>query len=178
MWGLSNMNVNMEVNAIDSNLFYKDLNTNKHLKTFYKDDDRKALMLYLIHILSTINSVIKLLRKYEKTDKGWWLRIYYITYYYALQRLDDIKNHITMNDMLNNKIQNFYSIINIDDKEWMNTEFRNCMMHYDLIDKNNKFLIRDEYLNVNIPLFGLVESCFNGIKCDGVLTKILSMQII
>lgn len=167
------INVNMEVNTIDSNLFYKDLNTNKHLKAFYKDDDRKALMLYFIHILSTINSVIKLLRKYEKTDKGWWLRIYYITYYYALQRLDDIKNHITMNDMLNNKIQNFYSIINIDDKEWMNTEFRNCMMHYDLIDKNNKFLIRDEYLNVNIPLFGLVESCFNGIKYDELKSKIL-----
>lgn len=167
------INVNMEVNAIDSNLFYKDLNTNRHLKTFDKDDEGKALTLYLIHILSTINSVIKLLRKYEKTDTGWWLRIYYITYYYAFQRLNDIRNHITMNGILNSKIQNFYSIINIDDKELINIEFRNCMMHYDLIDKNNKFLIKDEYLNVNIPLFGLVESCFYGIKYDELKSKIL-----
>ena len=55
----------------------------------------------------------------------------------------------------------------------MNIEFRNCMMHYDLIDKNNKFLIKDEYLNVNIPLFGLVESCFGGIKYDELKSKTL-----
>ena len=119
------------------------------------------------------NLIKKLLRKYEKTDTGWWLRIYYITYYYAFQRLNDIRNHITMNGILNSKIQNFYSIINIDDKELINIEFRNCMMHYDLIDKNNKFLIKDEYLNVNIPLFGLVESCFYGIKYDELKSKIL-----
>ena len=151
------INVKTTVNSISSNLFYKDLNTNKHLKTFNKDDKGKALTLYLIHILSTINSVIKLLKKYEKTD------------YKTTAKLDD-KN---MNGILNHKMRKFYSIININDKELMNMEFRNCMMHYDLIDKNNKFLIKDEYLNVNIPLFGLVESCFGGIKYDELKSKTL-----
>lgn len=167
------INVNMEVNEIDSNLFYKDINTNRHLKTFYKHEEGKVLTLYLVHVLSSINFVLNILRKYEKTDKGWWLRIYYITYYYTLQRLENIRNHITMNEMLDNRIKTFYSIVNIDDKELINTDFRNCMMHYDLIDKNGKFLIKDEYLNIKVPLFGLVESCFNGIKYDELKNKIV-----
>ena len=32
---------------------------------------------------------------------------------------------------------------------------------------------KDEYLNVNIPLFGLVESCFGGIKYDELKSKTL-----
>lgn len=165
--------VDIEVNEIHNNLFYKDINTNRHLKTFYKDGEGKALTLYLLHIVSTINFVINILRKYEKIDNGWWLRIYYITYYYSLQRLENIKNHIIMNGILDNKMKTFYSAVNIDDKELINAEFRNCMMHYDFIDKNNKFLIKDEYLNIQVPLFGLVESCFNGMKYNELKNKII-----
>lgn len=46
----------------------------------------------------------------------------------------------------------------------MNTEFRNCMMHYGLINKENKFLIEEQKFNLNIPMMGLVESCFNNIN--------------
>lgn len=159
-----NINISTEINKTNIELYYKDINTNRHLRKIYKDENGKALTLYLIHILSTINFVLRVLRKYEKTDRGWWLRIYYITYYYAWQSLNDIKNHLSMNGMLNHKINDFYSIINIDNKKLINSEFRNCMMHYDLLNKNNKFLIQYKYLNSSIPLFGLVESCFDGIK--------------
>lgn len=168
-----NFNISTELNEINIKLFYKDFNTNRHLKKLYKDEDGKALTLYLIHILSTINFVLRVLRKYEKTDRGWWLRIYYITYYYAWQSLNDIKNHLSMNKMLDYKMSIFYSIIDIGNKELINSEFRNCMMHYDLINKNNKFLIQDKYLNFNTPLFGLTESCFNGIEYDKLKNKIL-----
>lgn len=169
-----NINISTEINKTNIELYYKDINTNRHLRKIYKDENGKALTLYLIHILSTINFVLRVLRKYEKTDRGWWLRIYYITYYYAWQSLNDIKNHLSMNGMLNHKINDFYSIINIDNKELINSEFRNCMMHYDLLNKNNKFLIQYKYLNSSIPLFGLVESCFDGIKYDELKSNILN----
>ena len=40
------------------------------------------MSLYLLHILTFINSTIRLLGECEKDDTGWWLRIYYIAYYY------------------------------------------------------------------------------------------------
>ena len=168
-----NLNITTEVNEVKNELFYKDVNTNKHLKKSYKDENGKALILYLIHILSTINFVLRVLRKYENTDRGWWLRIYYITYYYAWQSLNDIKNHSSMNKILDYKMSNFYSIIDIESKELINSEFRNCMMHYDFKDKNNNFLVENQYLNINIPLFGLVESCFTGMKYDELKNKII-----
>lgn len=164
---------NVELNEINTELFYKDINTNRDLNVFNIDNDGKALILYLLHLLSAINFSLKLLGKYEKADNGWWLRMYYITYYYSVQRLINIRNYMITNKITNSKIQKFYSIINIEDKDLMNIDFRNCMMHYDLIDKNNNFLIKDEYLNVREPLFGLVESCFGGIKYNELKNKVV-----
>lgn len=41
------------------------------------------------------------------------------------------------------------------------SEFRNCMMHYNLDNKDN-VIILEKYYNVNEPFYGLVESCFEG----------------
>ncbi len=46
------------------------------------------------------------------------------------------------------------------------SEFRNCMMHYDLCDKNGKPTILEEKFDESIPFWGLVESCFLGKKWD------------
>ena len=119
--------------------------------------------MYLLHILTFINSTIRLLGECEKDDTGWWLRIYYISYYYAIERLEDIKNHIENNEIDNLNFKKLLTQINLN-KRFMNTEFRNCMMHYGLINKENKFLIEEQKFNLNIPMMGLVESCFNNIN--------------
>ena len=119
--------------------------------------------MYLLHILTFINSTTKLLGECEKDDAGWWLRIYYIAYYYAIERLEDIKNHIENNEIDNLNFKKLLTQINLN-KSFMNIEFRNCMMHYGLINKENKFLIEEQKFNLDIPMMGLVESCFNNIN--------------
>ena len=167
------LNFNVKLNESDVRFFYKDINTNKDLNLISGKNDEKALTLYLLHLLSTINFVLKILRKYENTDNGWWLKVYYITYYYSVQRLLNIKNYMNINKITNDKIQKFYSVINIDAKELINVNFRNCMMHYELIDSNKNFLIKEEYLDIKEPLFGLVESCFDGTKYNELKNKII-----
>ncbi len=152
-------NINIQTNNINTDMFYKDFNSNK----LYKSDDDKIMSLYLLHILTFINSTIRLLGECEKDDTGWWLRIYYIAYYYAIERLEDIKNHIKNNEIDNLNFKKLLTQINLN-KSFMNTEFRNCMMHYGLINKENKFLIEEQKFNLNIPMMGLVESCFNNIN--------------
>ena len=43
----------------------------------------------------------------------------------------------------------------------LNRRFRGCMMHYSLVDKKG-FCIDPKCFDMNIPLYGLIESCFNG----------------
>jgi hypothetical protein len=154
----------IESKNIHINLRYKDFNTNKHFSRLYNNDDGKMLFLYVLHILTFINSTIKLLGLFEKDDCGWWLRLYYIAYYYSIRRLMDIKNHLDNSKLITKSIGSELDVL-LDTGENMlsHSQFRNCMMHYDLYDKNGRFLISQEYLNLDIPLFGLVESCFSGI---------------
>lgn len=44
----------------------------------------------------------------------------------------------------------------------MNSTFRNCMMHPSLADKNGNSIISSSKLDRQKPLFGLVETCFDG----------------
>lgn len=41
------------------------------------------------------------------------------------------------------------------------TDFRNCMMHFGLTDKNGFPLISEEKIDLALPFCGLVESQFN-----------------
>lgn len=86
---LTKQNYLNKVSQYNHIIYYKDFNTNK---LFKKD---KTLKLYLLHILSNINYVYYVLRKYEVKDIGWWLKIYYITYYYAIVRIESIKEYIS-----------------------------------------------------------------------------------
>jgi len=146
-------------------LYYKDFNTNKHFSSFIKNDDDKMLFLYILHILSFVNFPVKLLRNFEKDDLGWWLRNYYVTYHYAKRRMIDIKNHLDNNKV---RLHRLYQVIDRYlsncDESLTNSQFRNCMMHYDLCDKNGVFLISQEHQDDSVPLFGLVESCFKGVS--------------
>ena len=156
---LNVQNINIKTNKANIDMFYKDFNSNK----LYKSEDDKIISLYLLHILTFINSTIRLLGECEKDDTGWWLRIYYIAYYYAIERLEDIKNHIENNEIDNLKFKKLLTRITVN-KSFMNSEFRNCMMHYGLINKESKFLIKEQKFDLDIPLMGLVESCFDNVN--------------
>lgn len=166
-------NVKIESNRMSPVLYYKDYNTNKHFAAIYSDDEGKTLFLYILHILCFVNAAIKLFKLIEKEDHGWWLRLYYITYHYSYKRLEDIKNHINNKKINNQKVNELISILKMSDDILLNTEFRNCMMHYDFYDKNNRFLISPSYIDDNIPLFGLIESCYNGLKYEELKLQIL-----
>lgn len=156
---LNVQDINIKTNKANIDTFYKDFNSNK----LYKSEDDKIISLYLLHILTFINSTIRLLGECEKDDTGWWLRIYYIAYYYAIERLEDIKNHIENNEIDNLKFKKLLTLITVN-KSFMNSEFRNCMMHYGLINKESKFLIKEQKFDLDIPLMGLVESCFDNVN--------------
>ena len=152
-------NTNIKTDKANIDMFYKDFNSNR----LYKSEDDKIISLYLLHILTFINSTIRLLGECEKDDTGGWLRIYYIAYYYAVERLEDIKNYIENNEIDNLNLKNLLIKINLN-KSFMNSEFRSCMMHYGLINKENKFLIKEQKFNLDIPMMGLVESCFDNVN--------------
>ena len=156
-----------QVSQYNHNIYYKDFNTNK----LFKRD--KTLKLYLLHILSNINYVYYVLRKYEARDTGWWLKIYYITYYYTIARIESVKEYIIMKKQSKSYLDSLFNIINKVSIE-INPEFRNCMMHYKFINPNSgNILIEKKYFDIQIPLFGLVESTFNGVKYEELKLKIL-----
>lgn len=156
-----------KVSQYNHNIYYKDFNTNK---LFKKD---KIIKLYLLHILSNINYVYYVLRKYEAKDRGWWLKIYYITYYYSIVRIESVKEYTAMKKQSKSYLDSLFNIINKVSAE-INHEFRNCMMHYKFINPNNgTILIKEKYFDIQIPLFGLVESIFDGMTYEELKLQVL-----
>ena len=156
-----------EVVNFNHNIYYKDFNTSK---LFKKD---KTIKLYFLHILSNINYVYYLLRSYETKDTGWWLRIYYITYYYSVVRIKSVKEDIIRRKQNKKYLNSLFTIVDKVDME-INSEFRSCMMHYKFINpKNGNILIKEKYFDPQKNLFGLVESLFNGMTYTELKLKIL-----
>ena len=148
-------------------IYYKDFNTNK---LFQKD---KTIKLYFLHILSNVNYVYYLLRKYEGKDMGWWLKIYYITYYYSIIRIKSVRDYLLREKIAKKNLNSFFATIEKISTE-INSKFRNCMMHYKFIDsKTGNILINENYFNYQKPLFGLVESIFDGMAYETFKSKIL-----
>lgn len=149
-------------NYLKPNIFFKDLNTNKIFK-----DETKLEHLYLLHILSNINYVYYILKKYEKNN-GWWIKLYYITYYYSLRRIINLTEYLRKNNKKLDKIESLENLYNITNK-YINSNFRNCVMHYDFSDYINK-----KHFDINKPLFGLIESSFDGINYNDFKSEILT----
>ena len=151
-----------DINSLKPEIFYKDLNTNKLFKKELKLEN-----LYLLHILSNINYVYYVLKQYERNN-GWWIKLYYITYYYSLRRILNLTDYLKKNNIERNKIdilENLYSSTN----KYINSNFRNCVMHYDFSTN-----INEEYFDINKPLFGLIESSFNNINYYTFKNEILT----
>jgi len=139
---------------------YKDFNTNR----LFKNSEYKFINIFLLHILSNINFTYYVLQKYEDNGRESWLKIYYITYYYAIIRIQDLERYLKNSNITILKIDNIFSCTKKICQE-INGDFRSCMMPFEFKKpKQGKILINSEYLDYSTNLFGLVESLFNGVS--------------
>lgn len=146
----------------DIDVYYSDCNTNVNLSLFPLGDEGKALWLYLLHTLSAINYILYGLSIYEKADNGWWLKNSYITFFYAHRKLRDLKAYLIQNNMLTDRLAELITRADVEDMSYINSDFRNCLMHADLMDKKGEFKIELYELDISKPYFGLIETCFEG----------------
>lgn len=154
-------------------LFNRDLNTNR-CATF-GNAKNKSFRLFILHVISSIGLILYALKKSIIRESGLLLRLEYITYHYALLRLEKIKiayenNHELVND------ENLYALLsNMDFSNGSglrSSEFRNCMMHFELTNKDGIPLIDSNRFDASLPFCGLVESQFSGMSYDEYKTKI------
>lgn len=166
--------ISISINTPSKKHYYADYNTNKKSTLFPEGEDGKAIRLYLLHTLSTLNFPLYVLKKYEKDDYGWFLKAYYISYYYTVHKLRDLQQYLIQNKLLTPEINSYFTELDIDNAKHLNGTFRNYIMHSNLTDKDGNFLIDPKYLDKNIPLFGLVETCFDGMTYYELKNAILS----
>lgn len=153
---------------------YIDFNTNKKNVFFNKDFDKET-NLVLLHMLSTIGFVNNLLVPVFLDKNVWVLRILYITAHNTWLGINKFRQHFE---------QEHQSIIRIPDytggiKENINlfsSSFRNCMMHYDLVDKNDCPVIFQKWYDSEKPLYGLVESCYDGMHFNQYYNKLYKLS--
>ena len=154
--------------------YYADYNTNKKSSLFPKGEDGKATILYLLHTLSTINFLLFVLNHYEKDDYGWWLKVNYVTYYYSVHKLNDLYEHLLQNKLLTPSIEKYFIKLDLKNMKYMNSTFRNYVMHSKFANNEGAPLICDLYLDTSKPLFGLVETCFDGMSYHELKSAIIS----
>ena len=141
---------------------YQDFNTNRCITN--GNDKYKSVRLFLLHILSSIGFVLYCLKQKIIRDTGLLLRLEYITYHYALKRIDGILKYCNSNNSGISDCNLINMLQNIDcsnSNGLRNTDFRNCMMHFELKDKDGNSLISEDKFNLAIPFCGLVETQFD-----------------
>ena len=139
----------------------QDFNTNRCITS--GNEKYKSVRLFLLHILSSIGFVLYCLKIKIIRDTGLLLRIEYITYHYALRRIDGILRYCKTypNEISDSNLVQALEVIDCSNSNNLRkTDFRNCMMHFELRDKDGKPLIADKKFNLSVPFCGLVETQF------------------
>ena len=143
--------LNIQVVSIDGPLFYKDYNTNRSFNSFPNHEDGKELTLRLVHILCSLNFVDKPLRSVISNTNSWFIRVKYISFYYAYRSIKTV----------NNKYPGMISIPDTNKLDiLLNSSFRSCMMHYSF-KNDGQPSIDSKHIDPTVPFFGLIESCFD-----------------
>lgn len=154
--------------------YFTDYNTNIKSALFPSDSQEKAIRLYLLHILSTINFLLYILNPSEKDDYGWWLKINYISYHYAIHKLNDLQHYLIQNKLLTQDVANYFDEMNIQNAPYINKKLRNYVMHSKFVDKEGISIIGPDHLDKSKPLFGLIESCYDSINYVKLKSSIIS----
>lgn len=150
----------------------RDFNTNRWKSK--ENKPYKTIRIFLLHVLSNIGFIIYILKKCIVQDTGILLRLEYITYHYVLEKLDGIKKFCDNSNLFKDKnlVDALNSINYLSRNELWKSEFRNCMMHFELKTNEGVPLIEESKLDLSIPFCGLVESQFEGMTYDTYKNKI------
>ena len=139
---------------------YVDINTNIE-KEFFTHPENKGLNLVFLHMLSLLGTDKYFLRKILNVNNTWRLRNEYITAHNIQHGLIIIMNHFKMSSVADSiDLDRLKEVIEKGDGLF-STNYRNCMMHYNLIQKEDP-CIKQELFCMDEPFYGLIESCFNG----------------
>jgi hypothetical protein len=151
-----------DISAESIELLHQNFNTNRC--TTSGNNEYKVIRLFLLHVLSSIGFLLHTLKKIIIRESGLLLRLEYITYHYAIARLEGIMNYCNANkDLVNdpNMLKMFNSIDYSNTNGLRTSSFRNCMMHFGLLSKEGRPLISEESLDLSVPLCGLIETQFS-----------------
>lgn len=149
--------------------WYMDLNTNKENDFFTHNN--KELNLMILHILSGIGFVNHILCNMLTSENLWLCRVKYIIAHYAWSGLKKIKQHYECGEQHTSIFSEDLNQIISCGTDLFPSNFRNCMMHYDFFNKDDEIITEKCFCN-NKPLFGLVESCFNGKSYDDFFSEL------
>jgi len=153
---------------------YIDYNTNRKNSFFSKEFDKETNLM-ILHMLSTIGFVNNLLVPVLQDKNVWLLRVLYITAHNTWLGIKKITQHLEQNHQSETESPELTRCFEGDIKLFTSS-FRNCMMHYDLVDKNDCPVVLHEWYNLNKPLYGLVESCYDGMHFDQYYDKLFILS--
>lgn len=148
-----------DLHDIDITVLYKDININRRKLFAIEGAESKFMGILMLNVLGNINFTLYLIEDIVGHNT-WKLRSQYISMYYAkemLMRVAERTDDFEIAKRISTRIDELNPIFNLC--------FRNCMMHYSY-SQNGAILIREEYFDIEKPLFGLVESCFDGMSYD------------
>ncbi|MPM70155.1 hypothetical protein SDC9_117108 [bioreactor metagenome] len=143
------------------NVFYSDVNVDQRELFSNNTTVGKPIFIFVLHILTSINFVLYVVNACEKGDIGWWLKINYMAYYYCISRLRDLEKLCSRNGVADRDLSELLREVSLEAENLIKQDFRNCLMHASF-SKDGKFLIADKYFDKCTPLFGLVETFFDG----------------
>ena len=158
------------------NIKYKDFNTNKNSFSSLSVYGKETVLL-LLHILSAVNFIRFILENELPEDNSYLFKVKYITMYYALGSIKKVLNYYSLYNIV---LEPIFSVtleeMLFNSEVLLNSDFRSCMMHYKFINKGN-YLIKDEYLNYDIPFYGLIQTFFNAMNFSD-FNKMITDKII
>ena len=165
----SSQKIAIDVLSYSKEIRYIDVNSNS--TTLFANNFSKELNLMLLCALSQVGAVKYLFSEILSSDNLWLFRLKFIVVYYLLKTLDNIRI-MDKEGLFENQNDNGVIINLLKTKEQIvNPDFRSCMMHYKL-NNNGVDLINPQFFNDNLPLYGLVESCYNGMSFSDLTEKI------
>lgn len=151
-----------DITTEEIEILTQDFNTNRCSTD--GNSDYKIIRLFLLHVLSSIGFLLHSIKNTIIRESGLLLRLEYITYHYALARLEGIMNYCNANSGSVDD-PNMLKMLNSIDYSNSNglraSSFRNCMMHFGLFSKEGQSLIAEDLLDLSIPMCGLIETQFN-----------------
>ncbi len=144
---------------IDISVGYIDCNSNTDDVPFvYRDN--KGLSLLFLHMLGLFGTCKYVIRNIFADKNIWVYRCEYVIYHNIWNGLRIVQAHFEQEKSSGIDLQTLSKIVEAG-RVFFPSVYRNCMMHYDLT-RDDEAYIKEEYYKPDIPLFGLVESCFDG----------------